>query len=318
MGQDTSEAPGVPPDVAARIVRAIDRSPSTVVVLLDVDLRMQWISQSAVWATGSDPAARRGSSVLQRIHPDDVERLLHGLEVLRDADGADPFPRAPQIRYRFQHFDESWIEMEATVHNLLDDPEVEGLLVFARPLDAEVDGVGQVIDMLMDEAPLPDLLAACAALVPDLLGAAAVVALLDDGPVVGVPAGSPAARLADDQRWWQAAVRCGPLWPQGRSLWPTDFNGFPDDLADRARAEGFQTAWATPIHEPSSGDVIGCLVVWVRTAVERNIATDDALRHTERLARLVITDRHRRAAPARRAPSEPTPVRHRRFRRRRR
>jgi hypothetical protein len=70
-----SEPRGVAPNLAARIVRAIDRSPSTVVVLLDVDLRIRWISESARWATGSDPAARLGSSALQRIHPGDVDRL---------------------------------------------------------------------------------------------------------------------------------------------------------------------------------------------------------------------------------------------------
>ena len=48
--------------------------------LVDADLSIRWISHSATWVTGTDPEARQGASSLERIHPDDVEKLLHGLE----------------------------------------------------------------------------------------------------------------------------------------------------------------------------------------------------------------------------------------------
>jgi hypothetical protein len=70
------EPEGVPPDVAARIVRALDRSPACVVTLINPDLTIRWLSRSARWVTGSDPSIRTGDSSLERIHPDDVERLL--------------------------------------------------------------------------------------------------------------------------------------------------------------------------------------------------------------------------------------------------
>src|SRR5690606_38357136 len=125
------DEPPVPPDVAARIVRAVDRSPSTVVTLVNPDLTIAWDSRSARWITGSDPDSRRGDSAVSRIHPDDAHRLVEGLAQLRAAQGHhDYLTTVPEpIRYRFQRFDGTWVVMEATIHNLLGDPEADGLLV---------------------------------------------------------------------------------------------------------------------------------------------------------------------------------------------
>ena len=162
-----------------RIVRAVDRSPSSVVTLVNPDLTIAWVSQSARWVTGSDPDSRRGDSAVARIHPDDAHRLAEGLAQLRAARGHhDYLTTVPEpIRYRFQRFDGTWVVMEATIHNLLGDPEADGLLVFARPVSGHHDGVGHVIDLLVAGRPLPEVLGACAGLVPEPFGAAAVVAL---------------------------------------------------------------------------------------------------------------------------------------------
>jgi diguanylate cyclase (GGDEF)-like protein len=290
----------VPPEIAARIVRAVDRTPSTVVTLIDSDLRIRWVSHSATWVTGTQPSSRSGASSLERIHPDDVERLVQGLEQLRTLNAVRPHAAAtPQpIRYRFERSDGRWVVMEATVHNLLDDPVVDGLLVFSRPVGGEVDGVGHVIDLLVAEMPLPEVLAACAVLVPSYVGTAAVVAFVDGGTVMGAPAGTAAERLAADARWWRSAQR-------GQRLSPVGFAGFPDDLEAAARAEGFASAWALPVHDQPSREVIGCVMVWVKHLVEQNIATDEALRHTQRLASLVIAEERRRHALRRLAVTDP-------------
>ncbi len=59
------------------------------------------------------------------------------------------------------------------------------------------------MDLLVGDAPLPQVLTACSRLVPDYLGSAAVVALIDGDPVVGAVDGTPAARLVIDDRWWR-------------------------------------------------------------------------------------------------------------------
>lgn len=299
-GTAADDEPPVPPDVAARIVRAVDRSPSTVVTLVNPDLTIAWVSRSARWITGSDPDSRRGDSAVSRIHPDDAHRLVEGLAQLRAAQGHhDYLTTVPEpIRYRFQRFDGTWVVMEATIHNLLGDPEADGLLVFARPVSGHHEGVGHVIDLLVAGRPLPEVLGACAGLVPEPFGAAAVVALLPDGIVTGVPAGSPAADLVGDRRWWQAAAVGEPTIAPG-------FEGVPADAAEAARARGFRSVWALPIRDQVRQDVIGCTVVWLKMRLEPNIATDEVLRHTERLASLVIGEERRRQDLRRQATTDP-------------
>jgi GGDEF domain-containing protein len=86
---------------------------------------------------------------------------------------------------------------------------------------------------------------------------------------------------------------------------PCDFAGFPDDLAARARGEGYRSAWVLPLTETSTGDVLGCVVVWVRIAVELNIATEDGLRQAMRLATLVMGEQRRQHALQRAAVTDP-------------
>ncbi|HMG43569.1 MAG TPA: sensor domain-containing diguanylate cyclase [Acidimicrobiales bacterium] len=294
----------VAPAIAERLVRALDRSPSSIVILIDEDLQIRWLSRSASWVTGSDPDDREGTSSLDRIHPDDVGRILHALDQLRTASQSPlPGPTRPvsaPLRYRFQRFDDDrWVVMEAQVHNLLDDPDVRGMLVISRQVTGELDGVGHVIDLLVTDAPMATVLGACAGLVPDVVGTAAVVGLVDGSPVIGAREGSVAEHLVADDRWWTATLADGEVRAPG------DFAGFPDVLADKARAEGFRTAWVSPLFDGATAAVVGCLVVWVRTSGERNIVDDDALRQAERLASMVIGEQRRHHALDRAAVTDP-------------
>jgi diguanylate cyclase (GGDEF)-like protein len=175
---------------------------------------------------------------------------------------------------------------------------VKGLLVESRPVDGGLDGVGHVVDLVVAEAPLPEVLAACAQLVPTYLGSAAVVALTDGGPVVGAAPGGPAARLATDPRWWEDALK-------GDVVTPVEFASLPAEMADQARAEGYVTAWTFSVASVSSTEVIGCVVVWVRIDTELNIAIDTALRQTRRLAALVIGEQRHHDELVRQAGTDP-------------
>jgi diguanylate cyclase (GGDEF)-like protein len=125
------------------------------------------------------------------------------------------------------------------------------------------------------------------------------VAFLDCGPVIGAPADSPAQTLSTDARWWRPTVT------QRRTQAPLNFAGFPGELADRARAQGFRTAWVFPLMDKSSADVMGCVVIWVQIDVELNIGIDDALRQTQRLASLVIGEERRHRALRQQAVTDP-------------
>ena len=301
MGPDSGGSGGVPADVAARLVRAFDMSPSTVVALISEDLRNVWVSRSVAWVVGDDPDAVMQEQSLTRVHPDDVGRLLHGLAQAKSAAPANaPSLRAVEpLRFRVERSGGGWTALEALVINLLDDPAVSGLVAIVRPVGGEVEGVGRVVDLLVADAPLRDVLAACAGLVPDYVGSAAVVAMRKGRPVIAAPAGSPAERLGVDERWWRDTLA------DGRGRTATDHEGFPDDLATRARDAGFRSTWVLPLCDGASGEVIGCLVVWVRIAVEPNIANEAGVRQAERLARLVIGEQRRHDALRHEALTDP-------------
>ena len=70
-----------------------------------------------------------------------VERLLNGLAQMQEAGHAGA-PIPGPLRYRFQRFDnDEWQMMEAHIHNLTDDPFVQGMVVITRPVEGELDGV---------------------------------------------------------------------------------------------------------------------------------------------------------------------------------
>ncbi len=308
---DGGEEPhSIPPDVAVRLLRALDRAPSTFATLIDADMRSKWLSHSATWVTGTDPVSRPGRHSLERIHPDDVERIVHGLNQLRAAAPTDGTgaPVLEPLRYRIRRPDNTWLTVEALVQNLLDDPIVNGFLVIGRPVGGVLDGVGQVVDLLAADAPLPEVLTACAEIVPSYLGSTAIIGLLGDPavrgegapePVVGVPEGSPVADLAADERWWRPAVVTG-----APSI-AADFVGFPDDMVAAARERGFRTAWVMPLTDASTGERLGCIVVWARLSLEPNIGTEEGLRQASRLATLVLGEQRRHAALQREAMTDP-------------
>lgn len=280
----------VPVDIAQQIVRSLDQSPSTVAVLVGDDLRTRWVSQSAAWLAGIDPASRAGQGSFDHVHPDDAIRLLHGFDQLKRANEASPgVPVVEPIRYRFGTGDD-WVMREALVVNMLHDPAVRGLLLILRPVEGELDGVGHVVDLLMSEAPLPDVLGATASLVPRHLGGAAVVAVLATETVVGVARGRDVDGLASDPRWWEDGLA------DGVARTPDDFAGFPHDLADKARAEGFHTAWVLPLTYNAGRDVMGCVVAWLRIEVRIDMAIDQGLLQTKRLSTMVIGGVRRRNA----------------------
>ena len=298
----TEAVEGIPADVAVRLARSLDRTPSAIVVLIDRDYTIRWLSSSASWVTGSDPDDRRGTDSLDRIHPDDAARLMHGLAQLEAANrSGEPAPLlAGPFRYRFRRFDnDQWVVMEAQVHNLLDDPVVDGVLVISRPVSGQLDGVGHVLDLLVADAPVPTVLGACAGLVPAHVGSAAVVGRLGTSTVIGVAPDSGVEELAADERWWRDTLA------DGLPRAPLDFAGFPDDLVGQARAAGFGTVWVSPLFDGSTSEVIGCLAVWVRTSGERTVIGDEVLRQPERLASLVIGEQRRHHALDRAAITDP-------------
>jgi diguanylate cyclase (GGDEF)-like protein len=297
---DAAVVQGVPAGLVARLTHALDRAPSAAILLLDADLTIAWANHASGELTGIPPSERVGRNAMEGIHPADVRRLSHGFVQLLAAsasDGDDPSVAEP-LRYRFRNAAGEWVVFESTIHNMLTDPDVRGLLVESRQVHTGA-GVGGVVDLLVDEAPLGDVLAACAHLVPPYIGAASVVARLDGRQVVGTSEGGRVGELAREPGWYRHALE------KGVTFAPVDFDGFPDELVARARALGFCTAWASPVTERSTGDVIGCLLVLVRIDVAFDLAADGNLRQAIRIASLAIAEERRRNILQRQAATDP-------------
>ncbi len=86
-------------------------------------------------ARGNKP--RTGTSIFSFCHPEDLKEIVDAFVAIRRQ------PRASRnIAYRFRHADGSWINIESTYRNLLDEASIEGILVSSRELTGRAEIVG--------------------------------------------------------------------------------------------------------------------------------------------------------------------------------
>jgi two-component system, cell cycle sensor histidine kinase and response regulator CckA len=86
-------------------------------------------------ARGNKP--RTGTSIFSFCHPEDLKEIVDAFVAIRRQ------PRASRnIAYRFRHADGSWINIESTYRNLLDEASIGGILVSSR----ELTGRTEVVD----------------------------------------------------------------------------------------------------------------------------------------------------------------------------
>ncbi len=115
---------------AAVMFDAILRSSSDLVVVVDAEGILVFVSCAAQRILGRDPAEWVGRSVFELIHPDDVglaaEAMVTSIE-------GDPGVKDPLV-LRVQHADGQWRSVEVVANNLSHDPRVGGLVVNVRDL----------------------------------------------------------------------------------------------------------------------------------------------------------------------------------------
>ena len=111
-----------------RIRVVLDELPAGVTVL-DFHGRIQWVSESTHRLFGWDPAAAKGRSAFELVHPDDRQRIIEKFASLLTRPGG-----VEVVEFRFQRADGAWIPLEATARNLRDVPGIEGVLLSGRDL----------------------------------------------------------------------------------------------------------------------------------------------------------------------------------------
>jgi PAS domain S-box-containing protein len=108
--------------------RALTENVSDVIAILDPDGRITYISPSAERVLRYSVEELIGSSHFALVHPDDRGRVMASFERLVAA-GSDPVFCEP---YRLRRKDGAWRLVESVGTNLLDHPQVHGLVVSTR------------------------------------------------------------------------------------------------------------------------------------------------------------------------------------------
>jgi len=107
--------------------RSLIQNTSDIVTILDRDGRICYESPAIERVLGYDTEELVGRKAFDRVHPDDRDAVRRRFVGLVERSGET----AP-AHFRFRHKDGSWRWLEVIGTNLLDDPEVSGIVVNSR------------------------------------------------------------------------------------------------------------------------------------------------------------------------------------------
>jgi diguanylate cyclase (GGDEF)-like protein/PAS domain S-box-containing protein len=153
---DQNATPGSPARDALRESEAYFRSlvenARDVIHVINADRTTRYITPSVMRLLGWEPEELIGRSVLEIVHPDDLEPALAELRGSRGTAG----PGLP-IEIRVRHKDGSWRIFEGVMRNLLEDPVVRGVVVNSRDITARRQREEQVrrLAAIPQESPNP-------------------------------------------------------------------------------------------------------------------------------------------------------------------
>ena len=106
------------------------RSISDLITVIGADGTVRYENELAVERLlGYRPEDKVETNAFKWIHPDDVERALSLFAEVLSKPGIHP-----PVEFRVPHKDGSWRYFEHTVNNLVDDPDVEGIVISSRDI----------------------------------------------------------------------------------------------------------------------------------------------------------------------------------------
>src|SRR5919202_1782383 len=114
---------------SGRRYRSLVENTSDILTLIDADGTVHYESSALERVMGYKPEDQLGTNAFDWVHPDDMERALSiSVEVL-STPGLHP-----PLEFRVPHKDGSWRYLEHTINNLLDDPDVKGIVITSRDI----------------------------------------------------------------------------------------------------------------------------------------------------------------------------------------
>ena len=98
-------------------------------VITGPDGSIRYLTPSVTHVLGYDPDELVGDNSLDYIHPDDREKVNREFAAM-----IEDHDYRPTIEFRIEHADGSWIDLQARGRNLLDEPLIEGLVVYTHDI----------------------------------------------------------------------------------------------------------------------------------------------------------------------------------------
>jgi PAS domain S-box-containing protein len=134
-GPEAVEAEQVPTEEAIRQseerFRALVQNSSDVILLLDADGTVRYVSPSVEWILGYAPEQLAGQNLFEYAHPVDQAAARESLGLAMRRPGT-PFAH----EFRLLHADGFWIYLETVTNSLLNQPSVHAIVVNARDITA--------------------------------------------------------------------------------------------------------------------------------------------------------------------------------------
>ena len=100
-----------------------------IMTIIDSDGMISYVSPSVENTLGYDPEELVGEVGFEYQHPDDRDAVADAMETIQT--NSD---ESQVIETRFRHADGSWLWIESTLQNRLDDPDIGGILVNSRDI----------------------------------------------------------------------------------------------------------------------------------------------------------------------------------------
>ena len=261
--------------------RAVVEQSFDIVSVIDPDGRVRYTSPSASRITGfpSSEGNDEGTSMLDRMHPDDVGPVTERLAEVVAHSG-----RSKPILVRIENAEGGWVTLEAVANNLLDDPKVGALLVFARDVTAQLEAEAalraseerlrdqnSVLEMIATGTPLAETLDEICRIVEGEIADARCTVLLvaDDGDSLrhGAAPSFPTSftRAIDGLPIADGSAVCGTAAFRGTTVAVADTRADPSCLPfhDLLVEHEVRGLWSTPVVASSDGRVLGTFATYL-------------------------------------------------------
>nr|WP_162354518.1 PAS domain S-box protein [Natrialba swarupiae] len=107
--------------------REFVESATDMITLIDSDGTIKYVSPAIERVLGWDPEELIGENGFEYVHPDDRDERTDDIEALVEGSEGEAV-----LEFRFECADGSYCWIEATARDLLDDPDIDGLLLSSR------------------------------------------------------------------------------------------------------------------------------------------------------------------------------------------